>query len=870
MSDLPQSLVDALADRYRIERDIGQGGMATVYLAHDLRHDRKVAIKLLRPELAAVIGAERFLAEIRTTANLQHPHILPLHDSGTAGSSVFYVMPFVEGESLRGRLERDKQLSIPESIRIVTQVAQALDYAHRHGVIHRDIKPENILLHDGSALVADFGIALAATSAGTRMTETGMSLGTPSYMSPEQAMGERALDARTDVYALGCVLYELLVGEPPFVGPTAQAIVTKVVTERPTPPSRARDTVNEALDDVVLRALSKVPADRFATAAEFAAALAASQEMGNARTTTRAAHVPAVQAGRRFGAGVLLGAVVIGSLWMGSRLVGGDTVREEQRVQLTFDGLAEQPTLSHDGKFVAYVRRPCDMTDVPECASSLLLREEGNDRTVTLVDSARTILNVRWSPDGTRLLFVAELDSARGGIYSIPRLGGSMKLVTSRFAPFDVHGTADSIALLDGRVVHVLDIDSGAEGDSAVLEGSTFPEGVSWSPDGRHFATTADFIAMHVYARSGAVVDSVRSTFRPKSVWTRDGRALIAFIAREGKEDDLTRYPVGRDGKFSAAPQVLMSKVPAVLRGDFSLARETGRIAVRMGSAIIDLWIFELGNESSARRLTSGTAWYSVPTITPDGSRLWYMRGDGLGDNLYSVGLDEREEARSAQRFPSTLFPVVSLDGRRVLYGNMTSTSARLSEQLLPSGEERHGDGWPDASASIVPVGLRAVAYVSTRRDAIYVADSITGTLRRVAVAPNLAVLAIAAGPSDAEVMAIAWEENAETRESAQVIGTLRLADGVFTPRVRPPRLVTGLTWRADGSVWYSQRQAGESRTWLWELRPGATQGERRMRLPEICDRGAAAVAARAPRGTCASVDMRADVWTVDLPSMMR
>ncbi|MDH4132850.1 MAG: serine/threonine protein kinase, partial [Gemmatimonadota bacterium] len=263
----------SLSDRYRIERELGQGGMATVYLAEDLRHKRKVAIKVLRAELAAVIGAERFVSEIQTTANLQHPHILALHDSGAADGFLYYVMPYVEGESLRDRLSREKQLPIADAVRIAGEVASALDYAHRQGVIHRDIKPENILLHDGRALVADFGIALAATSAGSRMTETGMSLGTPHYMSPEQAMGERQLDARTDIYALGCVLYELLAGDPPFTGSTAQAIVAKVMTERPTPLSTVRDTVPEEVEDAVLTALAKLPADRFATAAEFAAAL---------------------------------------------------------------------------------------------------------------------------------------------------------------------------------------------------------------------------------------------------------------------------------------------------------------------------------------------------------------------------------------------------------------------------------------------------------------------------------------------------------------------------------------------------------------------------------------------------------------------
>src|SRR5215210_8086898 len=275
----PQShLQVALADRYRVERELGQGGMATVYLAQDRKHDRKVAIKVLRPELAAVIGAERFLREIKTIATLQHPHILGLIDSGEVNGTAYYVMPFVEGESLRDRLQREKQLPIADAVRLATEVASALDYAHRHNVIHRDIKPENVLLHDGSALVADFGIALAVSSAGggARMTETGMSLGTPHYMSPEQAMGDRDITARADVYALGCVTYEMLIGDPPFTGSTAQAIVAKVMTAEPVGLIEQRRSVPPPVEDAVLTALQKLPADRFATAAEFAAALVTS------------------------------------------------------------------------------------------------------------------------------------------------------------------------------------------------------------------------------------------------------------------------------------------------------------------------------------------------------------------------------------------------------------------------------------------------------------------------------------------------------------------------------------------------------------------------------------------------------------------
>ena len=256
MGDTLLRLTSALADRYRVDRELGAGGMATVFLAHDLKHERDVAIKVLHPDLGAALGAERFLSEIKTTAKLQHPHILPLLDSGAADGLLYYVMPYVSGETLRARLERERQLPIDDALRIAREVASALEHAHKQGIIHRDIKPENILLQDGAAVVADFGIALAVQSAGgARMTQTGLSLGTPQYMSPEQATGERTIDARSDIYALGAVLYEMLVGEAPFTGPSVQAIVARVLTEEPRSISVQRKAVPAGVEDAVLRAL---------------------------------------------------------------------------------------------------------------------------------------------------------------------------------------------------------------------------------------------------------------------------------------------------------------------------------------------------------------------------------------------------------------------------------------------------------------------------------------------------------------------------------------------------------------------------------------------------------------------------------------
>ena len=373
MTESATRLTAALADSYEIQGELGAGGMATVYLAHDVKHDRKVAVKVLRPELAAVIGAERFLQEIKVTANLQHPHILPLHDSGEADSFLYYVMPYVEGESLRETLNREKHLGVDEAIEISKAVASALDYAHRHEVIHRDIKPENILLQDGQPLVADFGIALAISAAGgTRLTETGLSLGTPHYMSPEQATADRELDARSDVYSLACVTYEMLAGQPPHVAPTAQAVVTKILAEEPPPVTSLRKAVPAHVEATIHKALAKLPADRFHDAAKYAEALTSPGAVWPAATTATGFRVerPPVLGTR------ILGALVIGlgaaALW----------------------GWLRQPTPDPpDNPLATFI--------VPILASQQFAEAPGNS--VAISPDGRTIAWVGVSPEGRQL-----------------------------------------------------------------------------------------------------------------------------------------------------------------------------------------------------------------------------------------------------------------------------------------------------------------------------------------------------------------------------------------------------------------------------------------------------------------------------------
>ncbi len=424
MSDTSERLRVALADRYTVTRELGAGGMATVYLAHDLKHDRDVAIKVLHPDLGGALGSERFLSEIRTTARLQHPHILPLLDSGDAYGLLYYVMPLVTGETLRARLERERQLPIADALRIAREVASALDYAHRQGVIHRDIKPENILLHDGSALVADFGIALAVqTAGGARMTQTGLSLGTPQYMSPEQAMGERIIDARSDVYALGAVLYEMLAGDAPFIGSSVQAIVAKVLSEKPTPIHTLRDTVPLGVEQAVGTALAKLPADRFASAAEFATALS---NTSAATFSATVAPMPARPRWRDARTWVADGAGAVALALTGvllTRPAASESSVSRQQVHLwnhTLEpslspgsrAVATQAAIAPDGSSIVFV----DSTP----GGYILMRKLRDARDATVMAGTDGALSPAFSPDGRWIAYV----TSDGKLKKTPVAGG--------------------------------------------------------------------------------------------------------------------------------------------------------------------------------------------------------------------------------------------------------------------------------------------------------------------------------------------------------------------------------------------------------------------------------------------------------------
>jgi len=700
-------LVQRAFTTYTIERELGAGGMATVYLAHDKKHDRKVAIKILHAELAAMLGPERFLQEIKLAANLQHPHILGLIDSGVIGDDAgelsgrpYYVMPFVEGESLRERLGKEQQLPVTDAVRIATEVASALDYAHRHGVIHRDIKPENLLLHDGSAIVADFGIALAVTQAGgRRITQSGISLGTPSYMSPEQAMGERAITARSDIYSLGAVTYEMLSGEPPFTGPTAQAIVARVMTEEPRPLRAQRRNVPPHVEAAVSRALEKVPADRFASAREFAEAL------NNPSFTLSSAARTAVERDRPLRGSRMLYAVTgIAILMTGAAILGWMRLAPSKvvlRYSLALDSTEAivpgadfwgRVALSPDGSRLAYIggaraqlmirlRNQLHATAVPGTEGAYtpffspdgshigLLREKkigivsiNGGQPVEVSDSLTGVAGASWGRDG----FIYA-DGA--GYISLVRVEAKPGAVPKSFTTLDTaKGEIDHLwpdVLPNGKGV-VFTVRTSANG------GTRYSIGVADIPSGTHrilvddamyarYATSGHLLyvttnktlmavpfdqnSMKVTGEPTALIEGMRlGAFGSADLAVSDAGTLVYATAAGQDKDELVW--VSRDGKAQSIDPDWQSKLSSP-----ALSRDGKRLAItrRINSQRTDIWIKQLDRGPSIKLTLDGNA-NGRPTWTADGKsvtfssdaggsvmRLWTKRADGTAQAVMQL-----------------------------------------------------------------------------------------------------------------------------------------------------------------------------------------------------------------------------------------
>jgi serine/threonine-protein kinase len=684
-------LKEALTDRYTIEREIGSGGMATVYQAQDLKHERLVAMKVLRPELAAALGPERFLQEIKIAASLHHPHILPLYDSGSADGFLFYVMPFVEGESLRDRLAREKQLAIDDALQVAREVADALSYAHSHGVIHRDIKPENILLESGHAVVADFGIARAVDAAGgERLTETGIAIGTPAYMSPEQAGGEKELDGRSDLYSLGCVLHEMLAGQPPFTGPTVESLVHQHLSAEPPSVTAIRPSVPGWVAAALERSLAKMPADRFNPVAQFGEAISVHVSVADAVQR----HEPMTGKRRWIGAGVLAVVllVVAGAVLVRMMMSGPLTITASNHIQVTSaPGMEFEPAISPNGQEVAYVVGP-------HSSPRIFLRgtADGGVGGETRLGEGVPGLHwlPRWKPDGASLIFITCPDEEAGGFgggcadKEGGRLGGAVRNVSLPWQQgggrwtWSPGGTRMAVALGHDSIFTYSTVNG--ERRLIGLNAATDPQAphsLAWSPDGRliayvngnHFWRNSTNLAPSsiwiLDANGGdpvAVTDEETMNLSPQ--WLPDSRHLLYVTNRDGTRG-IYVIEVGPDGPRGPPRSVLPSSDPHSI----SVSADGRKLTYAKFPWQQNVWSIRIPDAGvvsirDAVRVTKGNHAVENHSLSPDGEWLafdsnrrgrldvWKQRVAG-GDPVLVADIDGDE-----------LFPDWSPDGTEIAF----------------------------------------------------------------------------------------------------------------------------------------------------------------------------------------------------------
>jgi Tol biopolymer transport system component len=783
MTDSAARLSQALADRYTIERELGAGGMATVYLAQDLKHHRQVAIKVLKPELAAVLGADRFVQEITTTAQLQHPNILPLFDSGravvpplrdtergTGGEAfLYYVMPYVEGETLRARLDRETQLGVDESVQLVAEVADALQYAHEHGVVHRDIKPENILLHAGRPMVADFGIALAVSAAaGGRLTETGLSLGTPHYMSPEQATADKSITNRSDIYSLGCVLYEMLAGQPPHLGGSAQQIIMRIVTDEARPISELRKAVPPHLAAALGKALEKLPADRFASAREFAEAL---HGRGITPAMLAASAVrPVAASGRQLArhplvlglAVALVAAIALAGVeWRAAhRTTPSAVVRFTLPVpQTMLSGNTAGGTalaVSPDGRTIVYAMERANAT------ASLFVRhlDEIEPRALAGTDGAEQPC---FSPDGRWIAYLV-----RGEIWKIPVSGGlPINVGQAPAAPVGLTwspanlilaGTAVGLAALpaSGGTARILARPDTAAGELYFNQPRALSDGetvlLTSQPTGglgrtrlaalslrtgvvtRFDLSLLDALALIdgtlVYSlRSGALMAIGLDLRRGRTIGDPVTLGPTALIRISGASEAAVS-PTGTLAYIAAAPDAVVGWVDA--RRQFQplladpkayayprLSPDGRRLALAISTGgRADVWAYDIAQATPTRLTTSGTL-NDRPEWTPDGKRVLYRGDRGARTAIWWVPADLSGPATPVQGSDAHDFyeGVVTPDGKSLVY-QIDDAGAHQADVMYralvgdTTSRPMAATTFAEAQARVSPDG-RWVAYVT-------------------------------------------------------------------------------------------------------------------------------------------------------------
>ena len=702
MSDIFDRLKSALADRYAIEEEVGAGGMATVYLAEDLKHHRKVAVKVLRPELAAALGPERFLREIEIAARLQHPHILPLHDSGEADGFLYYVMPYVKGESLRERLAQHGELPIADAVKILRDVVDALAHAHEQGVVHRDIKPDNVMLSGRHALVTDFGVAKAVSEATGRgkLTTAGVALGTPAYMAPEQATADPTLDHRADIYAVGAVGYEMLAGRPPFTGTTPQMILAAHVTEAVEPVTKHRKNVPHALNDLILRCLEKKPADRWQSAEELLPQLEALATPSGGITPTGVMAIAGVRRPRRFAFGVITVFGVVGGFLL-IRALGGLFAPTAPSLNMgpatritTEEGLEIHPDISPDGDLVAFAAGT-------SLRMRIFIRSVAGGRTIPLTDDTSAAQSEpRWSPDGTQLLFLA-----RGGVYVAPQIGGPARLLVSqvngaiRSATWSPTGEEVAVVRRDSLEVRPVEGE-----DSRFLARYRDLHSCTWSPDGRWIAcVSGNGSYMHpgpifgnkapsqivlIPSEGGRPLEVTdASALHQSPVWAPDGGTLYFVSDRDGPRD-IYGVRLSRDGEVRSEPLRLTTGLNAqsiALNGDGT------RIAYSVYTARSNVWSLPIPavgpiSAAAAQQVTSGNQTIETMRVSWDGRWLLYDSDIGGNSDIYRIPLAGGQSERLTTHLADDFGPDLSPDGREVAFYSLRSGTRDIFVRSLDDG----------------------------------------------------------------------------------------------------------------------------------------------------------------------------------------
>jgi eukaryotic-like serine/threonine-protein kinase len=734
MTAVPQALSESLAGQYRIDRVLGSGGMATVYLAHDVRHDRQVAVKVVKPEIVATVGADRFINEIRTTAHLKHPHVLPLFDSGSTGDALFYVMPYIDGESLRSRLRREGQLPLTDTMTILHEVADALAYAHEQGVIHRDIKPDNVLLSGRHVFLADFGIARVledSASVDQTVTATSTIVGTPAYLSPEQAAGRSHIDHRADIYSFGVMAYEMLAGAPPFAGNTAPAVMAAHMATPADPLATRRPDVPPGLSALVMKCLAKRPEDRWELMDDVLVALDAVMSPGSGRT---AAGVPRRSVLFGVGAGAVVAALIVAPLgWLLWKSRSDRVPAVGALKHVTRDpGLELDPAISPDGKTLAFVAGPPGQR-------RLYVRQIDGGRAIPLTEPGVAPSQRRpdWSPDGTRIAFQAgrqgfgvRPEVRTGSLYVVPALGG----VPAVLLPPQGDGVAVSpawspdstrVAYCDGDGVRVIDVPGGSSREIVKAARSHSPR---WSVDGTQLAYVAggsDFVlgedqlgnaetsAIHIVSvDTGADRPVTRGEWLDISpAWTPVGRGLLFVSSRNGGRD-VYRQRLSRSGVPEGEPERVTSGLNAHA---ISLSRDGRLLAYSSLTFRANIWSLPIPSQApaviaDAQQVTFGSEKTEKLVVSRDGKWLAYdsdRSGNADVWKLHIAGGEPEQVTRGASpEFANDWSP----DGLEILFHTIRGTTnrdlmsstvdgTRTSAVVATSAHEQHGSYSPDGNS---------------------------------------------------------------------------------------------------------------------------------------------------------------------------